>query len=93
MTRLKARLKKLEGAVEKPRCNWNYSDVQECARKKLSAAEAELLDQAIALITTDRRSEWTEAHRAVWERWDEMLGKATEEVHFPIHLHADDTML
>jgi hypothetical protein len=92
MTGLKARLNKLEGAVEQPRCNWNYSDVQKCARKKLSAAEAELLDQAIALITTGRRSEWTEAHRAVWERWDEVLGKATKEVHFPIYIRAGDTM-
>jgi hypothetical protein len=93
MARLQARLKKLEGAVKEPQWNWRYPDVQDCARKKLLAAEAELLDQAIALIETGRQSEWTEAHRAVWERWDEALGQATVEVHFPIYIHAHDSML
>ena len=93
MTRLCTRLKKLEAAAQISQWNWNYSDVKECARKKLSREEADLLDQALALIGSGRQDEWTQAHRAVWKRWDDALAKATEEVHFPIYFHADDALL
>lgn len=91
MHRFRARLKKLEG-IAPATANWNYGDVQECARKMLSAEDRDLLDQAIALFKIDSwRNNWTEAHHAVWKRWDEMLLKATREVHFPIYFCADDT--
>ena len=93
MRRLCARLKKLEAGRQTSRWNWRHSDVRECARKKLSAAEAALADQAGELSRAGRRSEWTEAHQAAWLRWDSALAEATEEVNFPVYISADDTLL
>jgi hypothetical protein len=93
MNRLRTRLEKLESAAQTLQWNWNYSDVQECARKKLSAEEVDLLDQAIALLGSGRREEWNEAHLVIWKRWDVLLAQATAEVHFPVYIHADDTLL
>jgi hypothetical protein len=92
MRRLHARLTKLEAVAETSQWNWNYSDVQACARKKLSSEESILLDEGIALIRDGRQKEWKASHLAIWKRWDILLGQATIEVHFPIYIRADDTL-
>ena len=93
MKRLHARLEKLEKVAEGSKIDWDYSKVANRARGKLSSEDLELLDQALALIRRGHRSEWTEAHTAVWGRWDDALDRAAEELPFTLHLSADDMLL
>jgi hypothetical protein len=91
MNRLRGRLKKLEDSAQALLWNCKFDTVEQRARKKLSPAEADLLDQATALIRSGRQSEWSEAHRAVWDRWDTALATTAEEVGFP-YLDAIDRL-
>jgi hypothetical protein len=91
VNRWHARLKRLEDAAQPWPWNWNAEGIEQCARKKLSPAEADLLDQATALIRSGRQSEWSEAHRAAWDRWEAALATAAEEFGFP-YLDAIDRL-
>jgi hypothetical protein len=93
MTRLYERVEKLEAATHAPQWDWQFADVEQCARKKLPREQLELLDQAIALIKMGRHCEWAEAHRAVWDRWADVLGSAAEEMQFPLSITAADMLL
>jgi hypothetical protein len=79
MNSLRGRLKKLEDSAPASQWKCDYDMVEHLARKKLSRRDAGLLDDAMALMTVGKQGEWSEAHRAIWDRWDATLATTAEE--------------
>lgn len=88
MNRLSKRLKKLERTLlEEPRWSVTAAEVDAAALSELSAADRDLVQQAMAR----RSSLWLmESHPEVWSRWEVALARGFEETGFPIRFRADD---
>jgi hypothetical protein len=88
MSRLSRRVQKLEAKIG-GQSGWNVSlaEVNRVALGKLSPADREIVQQAMAR----RDGGWlSESHPAVWDRWDVALGEAFRETEFPVILRAMD---
>ncbi|HTU48595.1 MAG TPA: hypothetical protein VMF91_26270 [Bryobacteraceae bacterium] len=93
MTGLHRRLQKLEAAFCGPVWNTQLVDLCDCARRKLSVADRDLLKEAEMLLDQVPFGSLSEAHRAVWDRWEDAFSKAAEEMRFPWLVTAADLRL
>jgi hypothetical protein len=86
-SRLGRRLEKLEATI--PVRSWDGAGVVRLALTKLSPADRDLLRDD----TARRHAYSSEAHRAVWERWEDAFAEAICETGFPVNLTAGDVWL
>jgi hypothetical protein len=56
----------------------------------LSSADRDLLADVFAFKRECGHSAFTEAHRSVWERWNEAFDKAVVELGHPFSMYASD---
>lgn len=87
------RLQKLEAARCEPPWNIQLAEVCDCARRKLLAADRDLLTETEALLDKAPYASLSETHQAVWERWEDAFAMAIEETRFPWPLTAIDLRL
>ena len=88
MNRLSKRLKRLEGTLlEQPHRSVSAAEVDAAALSELSAADRDLVQQAMA----KHSSLWLmESHPEVWSRWEVALARGFETTGFLIRFRADD---
>jgi hypothetical protein len=93
MNALSKRLQKLEAATCKPEWSSQLAELCDCARRKLSLVDRDLLDEAEMLLDRAPFGSMSEPHRAVWDRWEDAFDRAVEETRFPWPLMAADLRL
>ena len=94
MNHLHRRLQRLETAIrESGKWSTPIQTVVDCARRKLSGADCDLLKEVDALLDRAPHASLSEAHRAVWDRWEDAFARAVEETRFPFFLTATDLRL
>jgi hypothetical protein len=93
MNGLSKRLQKLEAAFCGPVWSTQLVDLCDCARRKLSVADRDLLKEAEALLDRVPFGSLSEAHQSVWDRWEDAFDRAVDETRFPWPLMATDLRL
>jgi hypothetical protein len=93
MNGLSKRLQKLEVASCQTDWSSQLAELCDCARRKLSVADRDLLKEAEMLLDRVPFGSLSDAHRAVWDRWEDAFDKSVEETRFPWPLMAADLRL
>jgi hypothetical protein len=93
MIDLHRRLQKLEAATCKPEWGYQFAELCDCARRKLSVTDRDLLKETEALLDQRPYENLSEAHQSVWDSWEDAFARAVEETRFPWPLTATDLRL
>lgn len=93
MNSLSRRLQRLEAGTCETDWSSQLAELCDCARRKLSVADRDLLKETEAVLDQRPYENLSELHRAVWDRWEDAFDKAVEETRFPWLLTATDLRL